>query len=341
MLRRYLPSFTLALGVFLLPTVGIAQFGATPLSIASSVNAPSPGAAVTLTLSGPTLDLDTASIVWRRDGATILEGVGEKSVEVTLGALGVETTISASVSTEAESTSAEISFTPSRVELLWEADSYAPPTYAGRALPSAGARVRLWALPYLPRPGGGYFAANDLTYTWKLNGGTLANISGRGRSSATIGAPELFGAYTVSVEVSAAGGARGVGSTRIAAVEPVVRLYPDHPLFGLERWSALSGNAFIAEREMTFSVIPYFAPVRSPDDAQLLYAWRIDRARIPTDTAHPSMITVSAPQDGMLATIDLALTHASNFLIEAHGAWQVTLGAGASTGLFDPFRTTQ
>ncbi len=342
MLRRHLLSLTLALGVFLVPALSFAQFfDASSLSIASSVNAPGPGDTVTLTLSGPTLNLDTASIVWKRDGTTILEGVGEKRLDITIGAIGVETTISASVSAGEETAYTEVSFTPSRIMLLWEADSYVPPQYAGRALPSAGTRVRLWALPYLSRPDGSLYPTADLTYTWKLDGSTLTNLSGRGKSSATIGSPELFGSYTVSVEVSAPSGARGIGSTRITTVEPTVRLYPNHPLFGLERWSALAANAFISEREMTFSVVPYFAPARSADDPQLHYAWRVDRVSAPTDTAQPSTITLSAPQEGMLATIDLVLTHANNFLMEARGAWQITLGAGASTGVFDPFRTTQ
>lgn len=223
------------------------------------------------------------------------------------------------------------------VALLWEADSYTPPGYEGRSLPSAGSKVSLWAIPHL----GGGIAPEQLVYTWKLNGATLATQSGRGKSSVTINAPELFGAYTVSVEVASSDRAvRGSALVRIESVEPVARLYAEHPLFGLQFWNAIGSNAFVSEREMTFVALPFFASITTPDDALLRYTWRVDRRSIAPNPARPSSVTVSAEEGGAVATLDVVISHMTNFLMESRGAWQITLGAGAGAGVFDPFRTS-
>ncbi len=338
-MQRTLPSFIVILLAALfvyVPLQASAQVDST-LTIRSSSAYPLPGESVTLTLGSPTLDLSGSPITWRRDGVTILEGVGETVVTLTLGESGVETRITAS----AEGTSASITMTPSRVGLLWESDSYVPASYEGRALPSAGTRVRLWAIPHLSRANGTPIPAAELMYTWKLNDATLASLSGRGRSSAVIGSPELFGAYTVSVEVSASGGTpRGEARVRISSVEPMVRLYADHPLFGIQHWNALGGNAFVLEREMTFAAVPYFAQAQSADDPSLEYGWRINQKAVLPDPERPSAVTVSAQDESVIALLNLTLTHATNLLLEARGAWQITLGSGTDIGLFDAFRAT-
>ncbi len=321
----------------LVPLSASAQLDST-LTIVSSVSSPQPGESVTLTLESSTLDLQSNTITWRRAGQVLSQGEGETRVEITLGALGESSTITASVGS---GETASITLTPAHVSILWESNAYTPTSYRGRSLPSAGTRIRLWALPSIPRAGGGVYAPDQLTYTWKLNGATVPGISGRGKSSATIGSPELFGSYVVSVEASAGGGARGVGSVRIASREPVVRLYADHPLFGVQYWSAIVRNAFVTEKEMTFVAIPYFAEVTHPDDGLLTYAWRIDRESITPDPIRPSAITLRAGDNGALALVSLLLTHASNFLMETRGTWQMTLGVGAEAGIFDPFRTIQ
>lgn len=222
------------------------------------------------------------------------------------------------------------------VAVLWEANTYAPPMYEGRRLPSAGSTVSLWAIPHLS----GSYRAEQLTYTWKLNGATLPAQSGKGKAAITIQAPELFGAYTISVEVASSDlAARATQSVRIASVEPIVRLYAEHPLFGLQYWSATLGNAFLQEREMTFAALPLFAPATTPDDPALRYFWRVDRKAISAHPTRPSTITVSADEGGAVATLDVVVSHATNFFMESRGSWQVTLGAGAGAGAFDPFRT--
>jgi hypothetical protein len=127
----------------------------------------------------------------------------------------------------------------------------------------------------------------------------------------------------------------GEAHTLISSVEPVIRLYQDHPLFGMEYWNALGANATIDESQMTFAAIPYFAPVASADDAQLLFAWRINGKDIEADGAAPNKVTLSAPGSATSAQVALELTHQSNLFLDARGSWNIFFAAGPAN---DPFR---
>lgn len=313
------------------------------LSMTLSPAYPSPGETVTLTLSSPVYDLSRASVTWNSGGKVLESGAGVTSATVVAGKLGEKTLVTADVSVEGTEDSAQILIMPTAVDLLWEADTYTPPFYGGRALPSAGSRVRLQAIPYLPKPGGGFYGANELSYIWKQNGSTLSSISSKGKSSAVIAAPDLFGNYTISVEaLSPDGTTSGAARARIVSVEPDIRLYRDHPLFGVEYFDALGPNVFLDDSEMTFAAIPYFSAARNPRENRLVYAWRINGKSITADGKQPNEITISAGGEGGLARIELSFTDAKNFLTEANGAWAVTFtrGGGIRAGgaASDPFR---
>jgi hypothetical protein len=239
---------------------------------------------------------------------------------------------------ENESLSASGVIRPTEVELLWEADSYVPPFYRGRALPSAGSHLRFFAMPRLARAGGALISPNDLLYTWRKNGKVAQSVSGRGKHTVLLDSPVLFGSDTVSVEVSTTDGElRGFSSMRIASVEPSLELYENHSLFGILYYRALGSQTTLPEEEATFSAIPYFAPVESPNSGLLIYKWRINNTAIASDTTRPNAITLNAAGSDGRAFIELALTHATNFFMSAGGTWNVTLSSARGSSLTDPF----
>ena len=308
------------------------------LTIAASPAQPRPGESVTLTLSSATRDLESSTITWRTGSTVLDEGVGARSTRVTLGALGTSMTVRADLS---DGSGTSITLTPASVDILWESDSYTPPLYAGKALPSAGSRVRLLAIPYLPRSGGGYYDAKDLVYTWRLDGGVLKNLSGRGKSSASVAAPSLFASFTISVDISTSDGrASGRGEVRLTSVEPQLRLYRAHPLLGVEYWSAASANTFVDESEATFAAVPFFAPVSTAQN--LSYEWRVNGRALTSDSKSPYTVTLSSDTPGTRGLIDLTVTQPSNIFTSADGSWGITfMRAGDIPASLDPFRNTR
>ncbi len=310
------------------------------VSIALSPAHPGPHDAVRLTVQSSLSDVARSSIVWRANGKIIAQGTGVTSATITAGDLGAETTIDvATLAPDGTAAAATAHVIPTEVDLLFDSDSYTPPFYRGRALPSAGTSVVLQAIPHFIRPGGSRLALGDLVYTWKKNDQVLGDLSGRGKSAIVIPAPVLYATDVLSVDVESSDGLlSGESSVAIHAEDPMIVLYENHPIFGVLYGSALSRSASIAESEMTFTAVPYFASVRNPTDRQLQYVWRINGTKIPTDTNKPNELTLKASASSNIAHIELALTHATNFFLDSSGSWNVTFSAAG--GGQDLFRST-
>jgi hypothetical protein len=283
---RKLSSFS-ALIVLLLATPAIAQqfdlsaFGGT-LAIALSPQYPQPGQAVHLTVSGGSLDLQNSAIVWRTDGKVVAQGTGVTSADMVAGALGSEANIDVSVDTpDGTIASAQAIVAPTELDVLVGSDSYAPPFYLGRTLPSAGTNLILQAVAHFKRADGSVIPDSSITYTWKRNDEVIASASGRGKAVAVISAPHLFTSDTITVDAVSSDQSRGGETSVLVPSEaPVLDLYEDHPLYGILFHRALSGSAFIPESEMTFAAVPYFAEGSSPSDRSLAYDWRVNSAKI-------------------------------------------------------------
>lgn len=321
-----------------------AQFGllgvGRSVSIALSPAHPQPGDTVSLTAQSSVLDLSQNSIVWSAGGRVIAQGTGATAATVTVGDLGTETDVTVEA-TAADGTraSATARIAPTRVDLLFGSDSYTPPFYRGRALPSAGSSLVLQALPTFIRPDAGKVSASDLTYTWKRNGQVLGSLSGRGKSAIVVPAPVLYARDVMSVGVSSSDDLlSGEASVLVVSVDPSVILYEDHPLYGISYGNALRAATFIPESEMTFAAVPYFASVRAPNDPRLQYAWRVNDSVIPADTGKPNEITIQSDPTNTVALVQLALTHATNFFLNATRSWTITFSSGGSTR--DQFHST-
>ena len=308
------------------------------LALEATPDYPSPGQNVRFTVRSVLLNLATSDITWYVNGAVVKEGAGLSEMDVVAGPLGSEKKVRVEVRGENEAVSVSGIIRPTEVELLWEADSYVPPFYRGRALPSAGSHVLFFALPRFQRPGASLISPSDLLYTWRKNGKVIQSASGRGKHTVLLDSPVLFGSDVVSVEVSTADGElRGLSSVRIASVEPLLVLYENHSLFGILYHRALGNQVTIPEVEATFSAVPYFAPVKSPDSGSLLYKWRVNNFALDSNTTRPSAITINATGSSGRAFIELALTHATNFFMSASGSWNVTLSNAEGINASDPF----
>jgi hypothetical protein len=308
----------------------------TSLSIDLSPQNPAPNQAVQLTLHASGIDLADSTIVWMAGGKTIAQGIGKDFVGVVAGALGSETPIEADVSTpDGTFYSAQVTVAPTQLDVLVDSDSYTPPFYLGRALPSPGTDLLFQAIAHFKRPDGTTIPDSQITYTWKQGGEVLGGISGRGRSSATIPVQHLSGDNIVTVDAVSSDGSRSAETTAtVPLVEATVDLYEDHPLYGLLFNNALGAFARIAENEMTFAAIPYFAQIAGPNDPRLSYAWRVNDTAIARSVTSPSEITINADNSTGQAALSLDLTHADNYLMSASGAWNINFSAPAAQSPF-------
>ena len=298
------------------------------LSIRFLPAAPGPGDTVTLTVQSSLFDIAESDVLWEANGKKISQGKGAASASVTAGALGEETTVSVSV-TAADGTSAaaEAIINPTELDLLVDSDSYVPPFYRGAARPSAGTNLRLQALPRFKR-GNAFVPASELTYTWRRNGEVLGSISGRGRAAVTLPVEHLFGTDTISVEARSSDGKLShVSSVSVSAAEPILALYENHPLYGVLYHRALSSATSLGGTEATFAAIPFFAQARNIYDAALRFDWRVNSEKIPANPTNPGELTINAENSTGIAFVELQVTHATNFFLEAKERWNITFSS--------------
>lgn len=300
---------------------------------------PGAGETIFFTVRGLSTDLDRADIAWYVDNRLIATGSGVISANATLGPLGSRARISVSVTSEEGSVlEAERTLRPAEVDLLWEGNSYVPPFYAGKRLASPDGTVRAEAIPRLRRENGTSVADTDIIYTWRRNDGIVAEASGRGKSSALFSSPELFGNDTIEVEAASLDGSLiARSSVRIPSIDPFVMLYVDHPLFGMLYHASVGASQTLSDIEATFAAVPYFAPVDSPNDSRLAYAWRVNGDPIAADPKDPSRLTMNAKGSNGEARVELSLTHATSYIMRATGVWNIVLNSGLGGAGIDLF----
>src|SRR3989338_10123024 len=93
---------------------------------------------------------------------------------------------------------------------------------------------------------------------------------------------------------------------------------------------------------MSFTAVPYFASAVSSGDVGLQYEWRVNQSPITTSPTHGNEITVNAASStGLMALINLSLTHVSNYFLSAAGSWSVTFNKSGGPAGGDVFHQSR
>jgi len=163
---------------------------------------PAPGDTVTFTLQDFQDDLNVASVAWTVNGTQKSSGVGQTSFQVTAGAVGSRATVTATVTTAKGATLIQSgTIIPAGVDLLWQAHSYVPPFYLGKALFPFQGTITVTAMPTfaLTNP-------KNAVYKWQLDGGAMSDVSGSGKNTITLTGSILLKPINLSVTVQSADG---------------------------------------------------------------------------------------------------------------------------------------
>ncbi|HEY4487288.1 MAG TPA: hypothetical protein VI483_00820 [Candidatus Paceibacterota bacterium] len=335
---------TVALILLSAPTVAAAQFslfGSTDdLAIVAEPSNPEPNSTVVLSVESVLLDLDSADIAWTVNGKLVEAPDVPNRITVETGAAGTKLTATAKVTTSDGKFEKTLTITPAAVDLIIDAVSYVPPFYKGRPLASPGTTMRLLAIPHFADSNGVSLSNEAMLFTWRQNGSVVA--SGRGKAAVTLPAPGLFGSDTLSVEAKSLDGFHaGSASVQLPGIDPQATLYVSHPLYGIEYFDAIDSQASVADVEMTFVAVPYFAEAMSPNDARLVYEWSVNGRAVPGAGTNASEITINSDNSSGVAALSLDLTSSSNFYLHATQSWNVRFPGGMLGGGTIPGTTPQ
>jgi peptide methionine sulfoxide reductase MsrA len=288
---KYLPFFSKTLSTFILFFSCVAFWTThTPLTLAQGVSGvtqayietnpqnPTPDETVTASINTYTVDMDTALVTWKLNGQTVLQGYSESQYEFKVGEVGETYTLSVYIEDgNGKKVSANTTIHVSDATIIWEAKTYTPPFYKGRALQSPGSEITIAVLPHVVDSKGNEYKKEDLSYVWRFGKSIKIEQSGKGKHSISITNPKPFELFSAYVEVKDPQGNIRVGKkVEVPTVAPILLLYQDTPYVGIEYASALTSTFVMPENDATIIAEPYYMSTDTRIGTNLEYLWTMD-----------------------------------------------------------------
>ena len=180
MKKVFLTIFLLSTYYLLFTTSAFAQFDfAGELNVNVSPEYPKPNSTVYISLEMYTEKLDSSDISYYLNGKLEKSAKGLKNFSFTVGESSKTSSLEIVIKLHnGTSFSKILGVTPAGVDILWQADSYVPPFYRGKALYGPQSMLQLLANPS--------FGNNNLIYKWSVDGEAFPGISGYGKNAVSI-----------------------------------------------------------------------------------------------------------------------------------------------------------
>ncbi len=312
------------LGVFAATTVDLtpaktASFNL--ISIKTTPATPGPNEPVTITLKSFSTDLSASKITWYVDKILIKEGVGETTFTANTGDTGESIAIDVVILTNrGEEIKKHIALAPMEVDVLWEAQTYTPPFYKGKALPSYQSIVKMSAIPRHNAT-----SSNPLAFAYKWTFDRTSGAGeGFGKSSTLVRATWPDSAINVGVEVSVPGtDVVGAKEISISSVDPIINFYQNMPLLGTY-FDQVMLSASTIGGQLSLRAVPYFFSTDNLKNNELVYELKIGNTRTPIGL-NPMAITIPRVDvNGETKTISLHIQNPKHIIQEAAASTQVT-----------------
>lgn len=286
---------------------------------------PSPGENVTITLSSYASNLDSVLISWTVDGRNVLSGIGKKSFSIKAPNAGGEMSIVATVSLPDGAIDKRVIIRPAVMVLLWQAnDSYTPPFYRGKALPTPDSEVKIVAMPEI-KNGTTMTDPRNMTYSWKKDYTNNPNGSGYGRNSFLYVNDYLEDSNNISVTASTIDQKySSSASVDVGTWEAKIIFYKNDATFGT-LWERALNDGYRINGADVIEASPYFI---SPYDIRiptLVFNWFINDTQIDVPIWKKNIMPVKA-QAGTSGTAIIKLNIESTNKIFANVDKQISVG---------------
>jgi hypothetical protein len=325
MLNRFIKILTISVvGIVFLPIISLAQTTNTSHALTNELGVnvlptyPKPNDTVSINLTLYTDDLNSANINWYKDGKEVLSGKGETTYSFKTGPAGTENKITIDVSLlSGASFSKTLTLNPVSVDLVWEANSYVPPFYKGKALHPRQGSLKLVAIPEFIKNGKRISSAN-LIYQWSNGLDVYQSQSGYGKNVVTIDGSLLGKEEKIKVSVTdPITNLVAQGSINITPVDPEIIFYENDPYYGNIFDSAVTGAYSLKTDEVQILAAPFYFTKESGD--ALTYLWQLNGQTI-SNLAGSLTAVFRRPEDKTTGTsnVSLQIDNANKILQQAN-----------------------
>lgn len=235
---------------------------------------PGPDVPVRITIESYLTDLYKANISWSVNGEIVERGTGRTSFSFKNGPSEKTTTVSIHIITNAgEVVDRDFYFTPIGVTTMWEADTYTPPFYKGKALMVPQAVVKIVAIPNTNDT----LSAGKLVYTWKKDDYVDTASSGYGRNAFSFVGPKPLTSTKITLDVSSLDdSAESIMQIYLPQARPLILFYEKDPLLGVLYNKPLGAEFSLNKKEFSVSAEPYFFSNESGDAPTIKYNWSVN-----------------------------------------------------------------
>lgn len=263
------------------------------VDVTLSPEIPGPNQTISAGLSGVLVDLNMSDIYWYLDDEIQKHGIGEKSFSFISGDVDEKTVLDVIIMLpDGRRIDLQKEIMPMEVDLLWEADTYTPPFYRGKALPTYKSSIKVVAIP------SGKNINTKFIYTWSIDDlNTIVGADGYNRTSFI-----TFGSYAgynrvINVSMVSFDKSKKVKkSIKVESVEPELVLYENNSLMGTLFNKALYNTKEIIKNEFSIKAEPYFVTTGEMKDVR--YEWAIGNVKVASEDDCDKIITFIKPNDG-------------------------------------------
>jgi hypothetical protein len=279
---------------------------------------PEPNQQVTFQVISFLSDIDRSTITWLVNGKRASSGTGIKTFSTTMGNVGTKTVVTVVVVTpDGTTVTKTIPLTSANVDLIWEADSYTPPFYQGKALLTPYQGVRIVAIPHLGNTTT-TLSPTNLIYTWQKDGRILGSQSGYGKNILILDPTLILRPATIVVTVSdKADTLHAQGVINLQPTQPRLVTYLYSQAYGLLSNIALQGTVQLPSKEINIAATPYFFNQTSVP--YLNYTWIMNDSPISETTGSILTVRNDATSTG-ISTISVGTTDYSNTNLKAQSS---------------------
>jgi hypothetical protein len=298
-------ALVLPIALFFLPNI---IYAISPNSIAVDVTPENylPNENVDITLSSFSANLDTVLITWFVNGRNTFSGVGKKSFSINSGTSGSNTNVLVKMSFPDGEIQKTISIRPNVMAVLWQAnDSYVPPFYKGKAMPTIESEIKVVAMPEI-KVAGKIVDSKNLNYSWRKDYGNEQEASGYGKNSFNYTGDYLDPSNYIEVNASTADGQYlSSANINITAGSPELSFYKIDSTMGTI-WEKTVEDGYIIKNGEIIIAIPYFISPKQIETPILTWNWFINDTLVNIEETAKNMIPLKV-EEGSYGTSKLRL----------------------------------
>lgn len=249
------------------------------ISVKLDATYPRPNQTITARVESYATNLNKAQISWAINGKLIEKGIGMTSFSFKTAALGKDQKLTVLVEKiEGGTFTQDYRIATSEVDMYYEAQTYVPPFFRGKARFSNQSAITVYATPRGIGADGKLIPVENYTYKWSVDDKVFQSLSGYGKNSFTYTDSILSEPAKISVAISSRDSTvSGSGQIVVRPAEPKIMFYEENPIYGTIFESAVSGTRDLNREEITFRAVPFFF---SKDVLKHVYDWKMNGVSI-------------------------------------------------------------